>query len=108
MRRINGRAAQKDRFTGAYGLAAAFALVLLAGCAGDSLPGILPKDPLPPAPAGGPPPYPSFVAPERGSDEERGVLTNVEREELEENLTALPKTRERAMERRIEAQPKAK
>jgi hypothetical protein len=99
---------QKDRFTGTYGLAAAFALVLLAGCAGDTLPGILPKDPLPAAQPGPPLPYPSFVAPDRGTEDERGILTNIEREELEENLTALPKTRERAMERRIQAQPKAK
>lgn len=72
-------------------------LVLLAGCANE---GMWPKEPLPPASAVQPP-FRGFQPPQTGSDDERGVLTESEREELEERLSRLPGEREQGVARRL-------
>ena len=89
MRQFRVRALQKKSRRGVL-LAAVASLLLLSACANE---GIWPTEPLPPAPAGDPPPAPNFLAPNTGSDEERQVLTNIEREELEERLSKIAKSR---------------
>jgi hypothetical protein len=74
-------------------------LVLLCGCANDA---IFPTSPLPPAPEGPQPEFPSFTARDIGSDEERQVLTPIERQELEARMTKLAKDRETGVQRRIQ------
>jgi len=106
LRRFDERAAQKDRGGRAGWLAAVFALALLAGCANE---GIWPKEPLPPVSPGPPLPYPGFQSRETGTDDERGVLTEIEREELEARLAASAREREKGVERSIQkGAPKAK
>ena len=78
---------------------AAASLLLLSACANE---GIWPTEPMPPAPAGAPPPSPSFLTPNTGSDDERKMLTNLEREELEARLTKLAKDRETGVQKRIQ------
>jgi len=80
-------------------LTAACGFLLLCGCANDA---IFPQTPLPPAPEGPAPPAPSFTARDIGSDEERQVLTNLERQEMEARLTKLAKDRETGVQRRIQ------
>ena len=72
---------------------------MLAACAGE---GILPKTELPPAPPGPQPDYPSFAPRDAGTDDERGVLTPVEREEMEARLGKLAKDRQTGVARRID------
>lgn len=98
MRRIDERALQK-RPCRLGPVAFAVGTLLLAGCAGQ---GILPEAALPPGPAGPAPAFPSFNAPDIGDDETRRVLTNVEQQELETQLTKLAKDRETSVKRRIE------
>ncbi|MCC6948815.1 MAG: hypothetical protein IT539_13690 [Bradyrhizobiaceae bacterium] len=98
MRQFCERAPQKQRRRHKWVAAAACAL-LLAGCAGQ---GILPETPLPPEPPGPAPAYPSFNAPDTGDDEARRVLTNIEQQELEAQLSKLAKDRESTVKRRIE------
>jgi hypothetical protein len=98
LRRFNGRALRKRPFWRGP-LAFAAGASLLAGCAGQ---GILPQSALPPDPAGPAPAFPSFIAPDAGDPDVRRVLTNVEQQELEEELTKLAKDRETSVKRRIE------
>jgi hypothetical protein len=86
----------RNRRIGAGFLAACCGFLTLSGCAAE---GILPRTELPPAPAVQAP-YPTF-APRDGSDDERGVLTPTEREEMEARLTRLAKERESNVSRRI-------
>jgi hypothetical protein len=81
------------------------ALPLLGACANE---GIWPREPLPPAPAGAELPYPSFQSRDTQTDEERGVLTPIEIEELEDKLAKQAVSRQKNVERRIQASPKAK
>lgn len=107
MRRNQVRALQQRR-RGLPAVLAVSAFALLTACAGDELPGIWPKDPLPPAPATQLP-YPSLNTPNRGSDEQRGLLTPYEVKELEEKLTKQAVDREKGVERRIDPNaPKGK
>jgi hypothetical protein len=89
LRQNRVRALQKNSRLAALSAAVA-CLLLLSACANE---GIWPTEPLPPAPAGDPPPAPSFSSPNIGSDEERQVLTNIERQELEERLSNIAKNR---------------
>lgn len=105
MRRINGRALQQERRRFLQALAAAVAVGLLAGCVNE---GILPREELPPAPATQLP-TPGFNAPAMPDEEERGVLTPVEREALEDRLSGMAQSRQKGVERGIqEGAPKAK
>ncbi len=84
-------------------------LLVTAACAQDGrLAGVYPEDPLPPAPPGEPLPYPSFQSRDKLSDDQRGVLTPSEVEELEKSLATQAVSRPSSVERRIEANPKAK
>jgi hypothetical protein len=89
LRQNRVRALQKKPRLGVLPAACA-CMLFLSACANE---GIWPNDPLPPAPAGDPPPAPSFISPNIGSDEERRVLTNIEREEVEERLSKIAKSR---------------
>lgn len=97
--RLNPERAVRNRPLAARFIAAACGLLLLAACAGE---GILPKTELPPAPAGPQPDYPSFAPRDTGTDDERGVLTPVERQEMEARLGKLAKDRETGVKRRID------
>lgn len=108
MRRINARALQNRRPKAAVWIAAAAGL-LIAGCTQDGrFEGVYPEEPLPPAPAGEPLPYPSFQSRDKQSDDERGVLTPIEVEKLEESLANQAVTRPKGVERRIQGSSKAK
>jgi hypothetical protein len=98
LRQNRVRALQKKSRSGVL-LAAGFSMLFLSGCANE---GIWPTEPLPTAPAGPPPPAPNFLAPDIGSDVERRVLTNIEREELEERLSTIAKTRAVAAPKRAQ------
>jgi hypothetical protein len=78
-------------------------MLLLVGCANE---GIWPKEDLPAAPAGGPPPTPSFQSRDKLSDDERGMLTEYERSQLEDRLTKLAKDREKGVAKRIDSSKK--
>lgn len=97
MRRFEERALQQPRWRAPW-LALA-GLLLLAGCANE---GIWPKEDLPPAPPGPPLATPSFQSRDAATDDERGMLTEFEREQLEERLTKLAKDREKGVARRID------
>ena len=84
------------------GLSAAALMLLVAGCANQ---GIWPTEDLPPAPAQQMP-FPTFQSRDTETADERGVLTEIERQELEARLTAAAKARERGVERRIESSGK--
>ena len=101
MRRIHERALQQRRLT--PWLAAAVGLLMLTACANE---GIWPKEELPAAPPGPPLPTPSFQSRDAASDDERGMLTEIERERLEERLTKLARDREKGVARRIESSKK--
>jgi hypothetical protein len=103
-RLIDGRAVQQRRRRILLWLTLA-AFPLLAGCANE---GIWPRDPLPPAPAGPQLPYPSFQSRDTASDDQRGVLTPIEVEELEAKLAKQAVTRQKGVEKRIQSSPKAK
>jgi hypothetical protein len=98
LRLIQARAPQKSSRSGAQ-LILCCTLLLIAGCANE---GIWPTEPLPAAPAGPPPPTPSFHAPKDRIGDQDEVLTNIEREELEARLSKLAKDRQRGVERRIQ------
>lgn len=93
--RLNHERAVRNRLFGAGFFIAACGLLMLPGCAVE---GILPKTELPPAPAVQQP-YPNF-APD-GSDDDRGVLTPTEREDMEARLTKLARERESGVTKRI-------
>lgn len=79
---------------------AALALLLLAGCAGESSIPFLPSS-TPPSP-GPPPELPLLVPPPRDREIARPVLTPDEQKELEAQLDKLQATREEAVRRGIE------
>jgi len=99
LRRFDERALQQVKRRSPW-LAAAAGLLLLAGCTNE---GIWPKEDLPPAPVGAPLPTPSFQSRDSGTDDERGMLTEYERGQLEERLTKLAKDREKGVAKRIES-----
>lgn len=108
LRQNRAGALQNEPARRASRLLALIGAALLAGCTESGrLVGVYPEEPLPPAPAGEQLPYPSFQSRDKLSDDERGVLTPLEVEKLEENLSRQAVTRPKAMERRIEADPKA-
>ena len=80
--------------------AAALALVLLAGCAGESSIPFLPSS-SPPS-LGPPPELPLLVPPPRDREIVKPVLTPDEQKDLEAQLDKLQTTRERAVRRGIE------
>jgi hypothetical protein len=80
--------------------AAALALLLLAGCAGESSIPFLPSA-TPPSP-GPPPELPLLVPPPRDREIAKPVLTPDEQKELEAQLLKLEATREKAVRRGIE------
>lgn len=97
MRQFRVRALQKKSRRGVL-LAAVASLLLLSACANE---GIWPTEPLPAAPAGTPPPAPSFHTPNAGNTGHE-VLTNIERQELEDRLSKLAKSRETGVQKRIQ------
>ncbi len=84
--------------------AAALALLLLAGCAGESSVPFLPSvQPGPTAPGPTPPlELPLLVPPPRDRELAKPVLTPEEQKALEEQLDKLQNTREKAVQRGIE------
>lgn len=100
MRRFDGRALQQP---GWRALWLAAGLLLLTGCANE---GIWPKEDLPPAPPGPPLATPGFQSRDSGTDDERGMLTEIERQELEDRLTRLARDREKGVARRIDSSKK--
>jgi len=80
--------------------AAALALVLLAGCAGETGIPFLPSS-TPPSP-GPPPDLPLLLPPPRDRESVKPVLTPDEQKELEAQLDTLQATREKAVQRGIE------
>lgn len=80
--------------------AAALALLLLAGCAGETGIPFLPSS-SPPSP-GPPPDTPLLVPPPRDLEFIKPVLTPDEQKELEAQLDKLQATREEAVRRGIE------
>ena len=100
MRRFDGRVLQQP---GRLALSLAAGLLLLTGCANE---GIWPKEDLPPAPPGPPLATPSFQSRDSGTDDERGMLTEIERQELEDRLTRLARDREKGVARRIDSSKK--
>ena len=80
--------------------AAALALLLLAGCAGETGIPFLPSS-TPPSP-GPPPELPLLVPPPRDRELSKPVLTPDEQKELEAQLLKLEATREKAVRRGIE------
>jgi len=99
LRRFDERALQQVNRRKPW-LAAAAGVFMLAGCANE---GIWPKEELPAAPPGPPLPTPSFQSRDKASDEERGMLTEYERQQLEERLTKLSKDREKGVAKRIDS-----
>ncbi len=98
LRRIQERALRKVTHRARL-LAACCGLILLCGCANDA---IFPTTSLPPAPEGPAPDFPSFTAKDIGSDEERQILTPLERQEMEARMAKLAKDREAGVTRRIQ------
>lgn len=80
--------------------AAALALLLLAGCAGETGIPFLPSST--PASPGPQPDLPLLVPPPRDQEIARPVLTPDEQKELEAQLDTLQATRETAVQRGIE------
>jgi hypothetical protein len=102
LRRFDERALQQVNRRKRW-LAAAVGLLMLAGCANE---GIWPKEDLPAAPPGAPLPTPGFQSRDSGTDDQRGMLTEIERDQLEERLTKLAKDREKGVARRIDSSKK--
>ena len=102
MRRFDERALQQVNRPKPW-LAVAASVFMLAGCANE---GIWPKEDLPAAPAGAPLPTPSFQSRDSGTDDERGMMTEIERQQLEERLTKLAKDREKGVAKRIDSSKK--
>ena len=80
--------------------AAALALLLLAGCAGETGIPFLPSST--PASSGSPPDLPLLVPPPRDLEAVKPVLTPDEQKALEAQLDTLQATREKAVQRGIE------
>jgi hypothetical protein len=102
LRRFDGRALQQVNRRKPW-LAVAAGMFMLVGCANE---GIWPKEELPAAPPGPPLPTPSFQSRDSGTDDERGMMTEIERQQLEERLTKLARDREKGVAKRIDSSKK--